>query len=166
MLSALIALIPSFRVVNSVLRLFNNKIGKNVTIHHNVRLVVPFNLSLGDNVTINSDCFVDSRAGVDIGENTMIGRKTSIYTLSHDVDDSSFKSTGKKVFIGKNVVVFPHVIIMPGVKIGDGAVIYPGSVVTREVSPFSKVAGVPAKKVGDREELIAYKLNYKMYWGV
>ena len=34
---------------------------------------------------------------------------------------------------------------MAGVKIGDGAIVGAGSVVTKDVEPYSIVAGVPAK---------------------
>jgi acetyltransferase-like isoleucine patch superfamily enzyme len=43
-----------------------------------------------------------------------------------------------------------RVIILPGVTIGDGAVVGSGSVVTKDVPPFSIVAGVPARQIGVR----------------
>jgi chloramphenicol O-acetyltransferase type B len=38
-------------------------------------------------------------------------------------------------------------IIMPGVTIGEGAVVGAGSVVTKDVPPYSVVAGNPAKVI-------------------
>ncbi len=52
--------------------------------------------------------------------------------------------------IGNDVWIGTHCIIMPGVTIGDGAVIGAGCVVTKDVLPFSIMAGVPARKIGDR----------------
>jgi len=52
---------------------------------------------------------------------------------------------------------------LSGVKIGDGAIIDAGSVVTKDVEPFSIVAGVPAKHVKYRfprevrEKLLEFK---------
>jgi acetyltransferase-like isoleucine patch superfamily enzyme len=49
------------------------------------------------------------------------------------------------VWIGHNAT------ILPGCKhIGRGAIIGAGSIVTRDVEPYSVVAGVPARKVRDR----------------
>lgn len=47
------------------------------------------------------------------------------------------------VFIGFNV------IILKGVTIGKGAVVGAGSVVTKDVAPFTVVAGNPARKIRD-----------------
>lgn len=43
-------------------------------------------------------------------------------------------------------------MIMPGVTIGEGAVIASGAIVTKDVAPYTIVAGNPAAKVRDRFE--------------
>ena len=53
----------------------------------------------------------------------------------------------KKCVIGNDVWVGCNVVIMNNVTIGDGAIIAAGSVVTKDVPPYSIVAGVPAKVV-------------------
>ena len=54
------------------------------------------------------------------------------------------------VVIGNDVWLCTGAWIMSGVTIGDGAVIAARSVVTRDVAPYTVVAGSPAKKVGRR----------------
>jgi virginiamycin A acetyltransferase len=46
--------------------------------------------------------------------------------------------------IGNDVWIGMNTIIMRGVTIGDGAVIAAGSVVTKDIEPYSIVAGIPA----------------------
>ncbi|QCA17941.1 CatB-related O-acetyltransferase [Citrobacter freundii] len=46
--------------------------------------------------------------------------------------------------LGNDVWVGANAIIMDGVKVGDGAIIAAGAVVTKNVKPYSIVAGVPA----------------------
>ena len=53
-------------------------------------------------------------------------------------------SIGNDVWIGSNSV------ILQGVTIGDGAIIAAGAVVTKDVSPYTIVAGVPAKMIKKR----------------
>ncbi|WP_428076223.1 CatB-related O-acetyltransferase [Candidatus Avelusimicrobium fimicolum] len=66
---------------------------------------------------------------------------------------------GNDVWIGQNST------ILPGVHIGDGAIIGLNSVVTRNVPPYTIVAGNPAKTVRKRfdDELIDLLLKLK-WW--
>lgn len=59
-------------------------------------------------------------------------RRSSAVTLGHDV------------WIGHGVT------ILPGITIGTGAAVGAGAVVTKDVEPFTVVAGVPAKPIRQR----------------
>lgn len=54
------------------------------------------------------------------------------------------------VKIGADVWIGTKVMINNGVSIGDGAVIGAGSLVLKDVAPYEIVAGVPARKIGER----------------
>lgn len=69
------------------------------------------------------------------------------------------------VEIGNDVWVGSDVKIMEGVKIADGAVIGTGAVVTKDVEPYTIVAGVPARKIGRRfTEKQAEALLHIRWW--
>ena len=51
----------------------------------------------------------------------------------------------KPVIIEDDVWIGSNCVILPGIRVGKGSIIGAGSVVTRDVTPFSIVAGVPAK---------------------
>ncbi len=55
------------------------------------------------------------------------------------------------VEIGNDVWIGSRVIILPGLKIGEGSIIGAGSVVTKDVMPYSIVAGNPAKLIKMRK---------------
>lgn len=57
----------------------------------------------------------------------------------------------RPVHIGAWADVGTGAIVLPGVTIGKGSIIGAGAVVTREVAPFSVVAGVPARFLHWRE---------------
>ncbi len=56
----------------------------------------------------------------------------------------------QRIVIGHDTWIGHGATILPGVTIGDGAVIGAGSVVTRDVAPYTIVAGVPAKPIRPR----------------
>lgn len=71
--------------------------------------------------------------------------------------------------IGNDVWMGYGVTIMPGVKIGDGAIIASRSTVTKDVEPYSIVAGNPAKLIRKRfsDEVIDGLLRLKWWnWPV
>jgi acetyltransferase-like isoleucine patch superfamily enzyme len=53
------------------------------------------------------------------------------------------------VFIEDNVWIGPSATILKGVRIGAGAFVEPGALVTRDVPPGARIAGNPARIVGD-----------------
>lgn len=55
-----------------------------------------------------------------------------------------------QVTLGHDVWVGHNAVILPGVNIGTGAAIGAGAVVTKDVAPFTIVAGVPARPIRKR----------------
>lgn len=54
-----------------------------------------------------------------------------------------------KITINNDAWIGAGAIILPNVTIGKGAIVGAGAVVTKDVDPYTIVAGVPAKKIGD-----------------
>lgn len=67
--------------------------------------------------------------------------------------------------IGNDVWIGQNAVILPGARIGDGAIIGANSVVGSEVSPYTIVAGNPARQLRKRfdDELICMLLELK-WW--
>jgi maltose O-acetyltransferase len=57
------------------------------------------------------------------------------------------KAVNGKIRIEKDAWIGAGVIILPDVTIGEGAVAGAGAVVTKDVSPYTVVGGVPAKEI-------------------
>lgn len=57
------------------------------------------------------------------------------------------KPVSAPIVIGDHVWIGMNVIVLKGVTIGEGAVVAAGSVVTKDVPPYSLVAGVPANVI-------------------
>jgi acetyltransferase-like isoleucine patch superfamily enzyme len=73
--------------------------------------------------------------------------------------------TTKSTKIGNDVWLGKGVFIKSGIRIGDGAIIGMGSVVTKDVEPYSIVAGNPAKLIRKRfDENTILALGELKWW--
>lgn len=71
---------------------------------------------------------------------------------------------GRKVVIGSDVWVGQNVTIMEGVRVGHGAVLGAGAVITRDVNPYTVVAGNPSSFVKLRFEQYQIVALMNMKW--
>jgi acetyltransferase-like isoleucine patch superfamily enzyme len=153
--------IPSRRIRRFFLARMLAQFDRSVFVGIGVKFLDPWNVSLESRSVINPECSIDARGGkVTIGQDTDIGAQTHIWTLEHDPNDAEHGARGNGVVIEDHVWVATRVTIMPGVTIGRGAVVACGSVVTKDVPPMAIIAGIPAKRVGDRDNPLTYQLNY------
>lgn len=111
------------------------------------------NIHFGKNVFINSSCHFQDQGGIYIGNNVLFGHGVTLATLNHM---QSPKDRGsmipKAIHIGDDVWIGSNSTILQGVTIGNGAIVGAGSVVTKDVAPYTVVAGVPAKFIKNIEE--------------
>lgn len=126
----------------------------NKQIDSSFRMFPPFytecgvNISIGKNVFINACCKFQDQAGIEIGNNVLIGHSVVIATLNHDFNiENRMSMFAKKVKIGNDIWIGSNVTILPGITINDGAIIAAGSVVTKDVEKNTIVAGNPAKVI-------------------
>lgn len=127
-------------------------VGMNVSVHDNVYLFYPENLSLGNNVSIHPLCYIDAEGGISIGNNVSIAHNVTIMSSNHKWDNESVpikycSKERKKTIIDDDVWIAAGCRIMAGVKIGKRVVVAAGAVVTKDCEPNSLYAGVPAKKI-------------------
>jgi len=143
--------VPLHSIRNLFYRVAGVKIGKNSYIHMGARFYYPPGVSIGDGTIIGDHCFMDGRTPLKIGSHVDIASQVLIYNSEHDVNSEGFDPIEQPVEIGDYVFIGPRAIILPGVKIGKGVVIGAGAVVTKDVAPFEIVGGVPAQKIGERQ---------------
>jgi len=84
-----------------------------------------------------------------------------------DRDDEEFLQwrAEQKTYIGHDTWIGHGAIIMPALTIGNGAVVGSGAVVTKDVAPYSIVAGTPAKPIKQRfPAALVEKLERIRWW--
>lgn len=161
-----ISTIPSVHLRIWLYKGLGVKMGKNVTIHFRTEVRCPERLTLGDGTIIGDNAILDARRGLTMGRNVNLSSNVSIYTLQHDHRDPNFDCPPEdkvklSVEIDDRVWLGSNVIVLPGVHIGEGAVCCAGCVVTKDVEPYSVVAGIPAKRVSERPRNLTYNFKGK-----
>ncbi|TCD02680.1 acyltransferase [Pedobacter psychroterrae] len=117
-------------------------------------------LKIAGQTIINANCHIDTRGGIEIGKNVSISYGAAIVTGDHNVQDPHFRARFRKVVIEDHVFIGFKAIILGGVTIGYGSVVSAGAVVTKDVPPLTIVAGVPARKIGDRKDDFKRQMIY------
>ena len=116
----------------------------------------PSRLLIGHRVSINEHNNI--RAGgctIEIGDDTLVSQMVSIIGRNHSTArGQSIRSqrwaVGGGVIVGRDVWLCAGAVLLPGADVGDGAIVAAGAVVRGFVPPYSIVAGVPARVVGER----------------
>lgn len=121
-------------------------------------------IRIGNNCVINRKVHLDGRSGISIGNNVNISFEVCVLTLGHDHNSPKFDAVGAPVAVGDHVWIGARAMILPGVTLGEGAVVAAGAVVTKDVPPYTVVAGVPAKIIGHRNSNLDYKTNFSPYF--
>lgn len=123
-------------------------------------------LEIGHHSYVGPDVRIWSRQEVRIGSRVFISHGVNI----HDSDSHSLSSRERHerflekircgchlvqentksapVFIENDVWIGFNAIILKGVKVGAGAIVGAGSVITKNVEPFTVVAGNPQRVIG------------------
>ena len=106
-------------------------------------------IEVGDYVCWNHCCYIDAKGGVKFEDYSMMTEYSRIFTHGHSESDHELRSYAP-VEIGAYAKVYTNCTLLPGVHIGRGAIVATGSVVTKDVPPYTLVAGIPAKPIRER----------------
>ena len=165
MASRIISYIPVWFLRKIYLLLLSTKLGKRTRIDMGCTFMDPNRLRLGNNTHINRDCLLDARGGITVRSRVSISHRVVIMTGSHDYNTENFSFVRKTVIIDDYVWIGVGAIVLGGVRIGEGAVVCAGAVVTKDVPPYTVVAGIPAKVIGTRTTNLHYiPLEKEYYW--
>ncbi len=146
-----IGIIPIHFVRSFFYELAGMRIGQGSVIHTYARFYDPQGIKIGNDSIIGDHAFLDGRNELTIGDHVDIASYVFIYNSEHDINSEDFRATTAPVIIADYVFIGPRATILPGVKIGRGAIVGAGAVVTKDVSEYAIVGGVPAIKIGERK---------------
>lgn len=140
------------------------RLGKHCRVYGTLQSVGDGKLEIGNNTCIYRRTKIGSVNNIRIGSSVIISNHVHIYDNNNhpvssrvrremcmgDFDGDAWRwthSVSKPIVIEDNVWIGEYSAILKGVTIGKGAVVGCRSVVTKDVPPFTIVAGNPARVV-------------------
>ncbi len=104
-------------------------------------------LIIGNNVRLNGPIISASRE-IRIGNNCRIAPQ--VYLMDgdfHSIADRMVEAEARPIIIEDDAWLATRSMVLKGVTIGKGAVVAAGAIVTKDVPPYTMVAGIPARIV-------------------
>ena len=171
----------SFYTPEELAQLGLKSYGENVRISRYAQIYSPEKISIGDNVRIDDFCILSGNItigshihiaaycalyGADYGiimeDYTGLSARATIYAAMDDFsgdyligpihEDKSINVTGGLVQICKYAQIGSGGLVFPSVCVGVGGVLVVMSMVKQSLEPWNIYAGIPAKKIKQRNE--------------
>ena len=165
--SLIVGIIPSNYVRKCFYKyIFAMKLTKKTVISGGCEFRSPWNIQLG-NCVIQEKCLLDGRSGIVIGDNVVFGVGVHIWTQEHDVNDAYFAVNAEhsqSVIIKDYAWICSDSSILPGVVVEEGAVLASKALATKKCEAYGVYAGVPAKRISERNRDLKYVLSGKPHW--
>jgi len=138
--------------------------GRGFTFGRGTTFNAPNGIDIGQNVYVGKYCSLET--DLEIGDNVLLGNLVGLigrYDHDYSVVGKSIKDSpwigdadyagpgrGQRLVIESDCWIGFGAVVLSGVRVGRGSIIAAGAVVTKDVPPYSIVAGVPARVVSAR----------------
>ncbi|HWQ12206.1 MAG TPA: acyltransferase [Roseiflexaceae bacterium] len=128
---------------------------KNAILHvYNFRDLPHAGISIGARSLVGEACILRGQGGVTIGDDVYLAPLVQVLAVNHVFHDTTRPIshqgiTCQGITIEDGAWIGAGAIILDGVRVGRNAVVGAGAVVTRDVPPYTLVAGNPARVVRD-----------------
>ena len=142
---------PCFGWRRFVLRMFGAEVGREVHIYSSATIYFPWNLRIGDWSSVGEGALIYNLGPVTIGRNVTISQRAHLCAGTHDYSRPELPLLKPPIEVRDQAWVCADAFVGPGVVVGEGAVAGARAVVTKNVEPWTVVAGNPARFVKPRK---------------
>jgi putative colanic acid biosynthesis acetyltransferase WcaF len=142
---------PCFGLRRGLLRLFGASVGREVHVYPSTHIYFPWNLQIGDWSAIGEWALIYNLGMVKIGERATLSQRVHVCAGTHDYRDPAMPLLKPPVSIQNSAWICADAFIGPGVTVHEGAVVGACSVVVKDVSAWTVVAGNPARFLKERQ---------------
>jgi acetyltransferase-like isoleucine patch superfamily enzyme len=123
------------------------RIGDDVSIDKDARIVVTASLDIEASVFVGKNSTLIAYAPLTIGARTLLGENVSVHTEDHGPAGARSEFVSAPISIEADVWLGAGSVVLKGVRIGAGSTIGANAVVNRDVPAGCLAAGIPAKVI-------------------
>lgn len=134
-----------------LLRLFGAKLGPKCHFYAKAKIWAPWNLICEDRVSVADDAELYNPSPLALASHAIISQGAYVCGATHLYNDPGFPLVSYPMRMGAYSWVCARAVVSPGVNVGTGAILALSSVATKDLEPFGIYAGIPARKVKERE---------------
>lgn len=131
----------------SMLRVFGAQVGRDVHIYPTARITMPWNLSMGEGCAVGDRAILYALGPIKIGQCATISQGAHLCAGTHDITRADRPLLKPPITIGADAWICADAFVGPGVNVGNGAIVGARSVVIKNVSENTIVAGNPARLI-------------------
>src|ERR1700693_2614509 len=147
---------PVLRLRGFLLRPSFKSCGGNLQVSRHVTINFTNRLKIGSDVFLATGCWLHARGGIVLEDEVQLGPYSVLVAGDHSQIDGSYRfgpSNLAPIRICQGSWVAAHATVTKGVVIGRGALLAANSVATRNVPPFTKAGGVPARVIQENSRI-------------
>lgn len=138
-----------------LLRCFGATVAAGAHPYPRAKIWAPWNLTLEEHSCLADDVDCYCVAPIRIGAYATVSQYSYLCSASHDYRDPTMPLIVAPIVIESRAWVAADVFVGPGVKIGEGSIVGARSTVLSDVEPWSIVGGLPAKRIGERAQVMS-----------
>jgi len=135
----------------NLLRLFGAKIGKDVHLFPNIKIMQPWRLEIGSYSSAGDGVILYNLGNMNIGKYVTISQGAHLCGGTHDFRDRSMPLIKSEIVIRDGAWICADAFIGPDITVGESAIVGARAVVVKDVSENKIVGGNPAKVIGERK---------------
>lgn len=142
---------------NWVLRAFGARISSTARIHPTVKIVFPIHLTIGANTSVGDRAILYALGPITLGDRVTVSQYAHVCAGSHDYTQPDMPLIRSPILVDDDAWIAADAFVGPGVTVGEGAIVGARGVATKDIHPWTVVAGNPAVFVKSRKSLFAHQ---------
>jgi putative colanic acid biosynthesis acetyltransferase WcaF len=134
-----------------LLRCFGARVRGRPFVDASAIIKMPWNLEIEDRACLGPRSEVYNLGPVILRERCTLAQQAYLCAGTHDFSTPQLPLVVGPVEVGTDAFVCARAFVLPGIVIGAGAIVGACAVVTKDVAPWTIVAGNPARPIGRRD---------------